>query len=551
MMDKKRLGASCAAVAALAALFAPGSAMAADTGIVLSAAQGQTLAGHSFTAYKIGDYVDKVSTPNGADIQSFSLKNASAANTQAWLASGIQSSGIAAANGYDEAGRIGLTKDAATLRKLANALAKAATKPNAAVSNKTSATGSLTLDVPDGLYLITDTNKDTLPMIVGTKMDGKNTAGATLGKLTVKGKSYNVDKKLVVNGKEQSSGSVAVGRTATYHITTTLPNIGNDGSAVSVHIVDNMVGQKFKSLDGVTVGGQLVDKNQVKVVGMDGNGGSMAPPTGMTGAASTPVARGEIGFNLDALCTSAYSNKQVVLTVTTTITATGDNNHVNKVTGYDQWHDPATNTTNRPTTPPTSQVQTKTGDLRLSKTDSRDNGLRLADAGFKIQDTGTGKWLKYDFASKAWSDAADEASATQFLTGDANLDGMLSNSEKSAGTRGDLRVSGLASGTYLIKETKAPAGYVSSTVGLPTLTAVLDAEKGTVTYKGEQLPNLTTVNGDAALVADVKSLTELPLTGGMWTAATALTIAAAFAGIAFAGVGASRRLRDQANAPLA
>ncbi|MCB4916913.1 hypothetical protein KZP16_09335 [Bifidobacterium pseudocatenulatum] len=266
-MDKKKLGASCAAVAALAALFAPGSAMAADTGIVLSAAQGQTLAGHSFTAYKIGDYIDKVNTSNGADIQSFSLKNASAANTQAWLASGIQSAKIAAANGYDEAGRIGLTKDAVTLRKLANALAKAATKPAAVVSNKTSSTGSLTLDVPDGLYLITDTNKDTLPMIVGTKMDGKNTVGATLGELTVKGKSYNVDKKLVVNGTEQSSGSVAVGRTATYHIKTTLPNIGNDASAVSVHIVDNMVGQKFKSLDSVTVGGAGVATSQVKSAG--------------------------------------------------------------------------------------------------------------------------------------------------------------------------------------------------------------------------------------------------------------------------------------------
>ena len=550
-MDKKKLGASCAAVAALAALFAPGSAMAANTGIVLSAAQGQTLAGHSFTAYRIGDYIDKVNTSNGADVQSFSLRTATAANTKAWLASGIQSANIATKNGYDEAGQIGLTKDAVTLRKLANALAAATTKPDAVVSNKTSAGTSLTLDVPDGLYLITDTNKDTLPMIVGTKMDGKDTAGARLGELTVKGKSYNVDKKLVVNGTEQSSGSVAVGRTATYHIKTTLPNIGNDASAVSVHIVDNMVGQKFKSLDSVTVDGAGVATNQVKLIGADGNGGSMAAPSNMTGAAPTPVAKGEIGFNLDALCTSAYSNKQVVLTVTTTITATGDNNHVNKVTGYDQWHDPSTNTTNRPTTPPTSQVQTKTGDLKLSKTDSQNANLRLSDAGFKIQNTNTGKWLKYDFASKAWSDAADEASATQFLTGDANLDGTLSASEKTADTKGDLKVSGLASGTYLIKETKAPAGYVSAAVGLPTLTAVLDAQKGTVTYTGKSLPNLTTTNGGGALVADVKSLTELPLTGGMWTAATALTIAAAFAGIAFAGAGAARRLRDQANAPLA
>ena len=550
-MDKKKLGASCAAVAALAALFVPGSAMAANTGIVLSAAQGQTLAGHSFTAYRIGDYIDKVYTSNGADVQSFSLRTATAANTKAWLASGIQSAKIATKNGYDEAGQIGLTKDAVTLRKLANALAAAATKPAAVVSNKTSAGTSLTLDVPDGLYLITDTNKDTLPMIVGTKMGGKDTAGARLGELTVKGKSYNVDKKLVVNGTEQSSGSVAVGRTATYHIKTTLPNIGNDASAVSVHIVDNMVGQKFKSLDSVTVGGAGVATSQVKLVGTDGNGGSMAAPSNMTGAAPTPVAKGEIGFNLDALCTSNYSNKQVILTVTTIITATGDNNHVNKVTGYDQWHDPSTNTTNRPPTPPTSQVQTKTGDLKLSKTDSQNANLRISDAGFKIQNTNTGKWLKYDFASKAWSDAADEASATQFLTGDANLDGTLSASEKTANTKGDLKVSGLASGTYLIKETKAPAGYVSAAVGLPTLTAVLDAQKGTVTYTGKSLPNLTTTNGNAALVADVKSLTELPLTGGAWTAATALTIAAAFVGIAFAGAGAARRLRDQANAPLA
>lgn len=546
-MDKKKLCASCAAVAALAALFVPGSAMAANTGIVLSAAQGQTLAGHSFTAYKIGDYSDIVTS--GSTVSGFNVANSS--GTQAWLKAALASAEIAVPTGYDEAGALAKTTDAASLRKAANALAAAATKPAAAVSDKTSAGASLTLDVPDGLYLITDTNKDTLPMIVGTKMGGKDTAGSILGRLTVKGKSYNVDKKLVVNGTEQSSGSVAVGRTATYHIKTTLPNIGNDASAVSVHIVDNMVGQKFKSLDSVTVGGASVPTSQVKLVGTDGNGGSMAAPSNMTGAVATPVAKGEIGFNLDALCTSAYSNKQVVLTVTTTITATGDNNHVNKVTGYDQWHDPSTNTTNRPTTPPTSQVQTKTGDLKLSKTDSQNTNLRISDAGFKIQNTGTGKWLKYDSASKAWSDADDEASATQFLTGDADLDGTLSSSEKTADTKGDLKVSGLASGTYLIKETKAPAGYVSAAVGLPTLTAVLDAQKGTVTYTGKSLPNLTTTNGDAALVANMKSLTELPLTGGMWTAATALTIAAAFAGIAFAGAGAARRLRDQANAPLA
>ena len=51
-MDKRKISAVCATVAALAALCVPGSAaFAADGTLALNAGDGSTLAGHSFTVY--------------------------------------------------------------------------------------------------------------------------------------------------------------------------------------------------------------------------------------------------------------------------------------------------------------------------------------------------------------------------------------------------------------------------------------------------------------------------------------------------------------------
>ena len=109
----------------------------------------------------------------------------------------------------------------------------------------------------------------------------------------------------------------------------------------------------------------------------------------------------------------------------------------------------------------------------------------------------------------------------------------MTAAEASASTKGDATFPGLASGTYEIRETTAPEGFVQAGLGLPSLTATLDAEKGTVTYKGADLPNLTTVEGGRAVVADMTSLTQLPTTGGVWGVVTAVAAMAAFAGLAF------------------
>ena len=536
--DIRRAPIALAAGAILAAsLAAP--AQAAQTGITLNAPTGAsgTLAGHSFTAYRIGGYADVV-TANGR-VSSFDVANADQGATKAWLAAALKKAGLTVKAGCDEAGTIAGTTDAATLRRVADALAAAASKPAATVADVagSSTLGHTVLNVPDGYYLVTDTNRDTLPMIVGTKIDGRDLSTGTLGQLAVKTRTFTLDKTLVhADGTESKTGSVRVGGTATYHIAFTMPYMV--GADASVRIVDRMTGQTFKDMVGATLDGRDV-KDQVGVVKAPA-AGPAAIPAKSPGLPATTLPAGSVGFNLDRLATAANGGKRVVITVRTTITSAADNHHVEAPTGHVAWKDLSTGTVYTPD-PPTSRADVYTGDLKVTKTSTADRTARIPDAGFKIRDKGTGKWLSW--SASGWSDAADQAHATEFHTGDADHDGKVTAAEASASTKGDATFPGLSSGTYEIRETTAPEGFVKSNLGLPSLTATLDAEKGTVTYQGADLPNLTTVEGGRAVVADMTSLTQLPTTGGVWGVITAVSVMAAFAGLAF-GVRRATRASD-------
>lgn len=531
--DIRRAPIALAAGAILAASLAV-PAQAAQTGITIIAPNGasDTLAGHSFTAYRIGGYADVV-TANGK-VTSFDVANADQGATKAWLAAALKKAGLATKAGCDEAGTIAGSTDAATLRRVADLLAASASKPAAAVSNQSGNTADLWLNVPDGYYLITDTNRDTLPMIVGTKVGGKDLSTGTLGQLTVKTRTFTLDKTLVhADGTESKTGSVRVGGTATYHIALTLPYMM--GADASVRVVDRMTGQTFKDMAGVTLDGRDVTGQVTKTVG------PAAIPAKSAGLPATTLPAGSVGFNLDRLATAANGGKRVVITVRTTITSAADNHHVEAPTGHVAWKDLSTGTVYTPD-PPTARADVYTGDLKVTKTSTADRTARIPDAGFKIRDKGTGKWLSWSAAS-GWSDAADQARATVFRTGDADMDGKVSAAEASASTKGDATFPGLSSGTYEIRETDPPEGFVKTSLGLPSLTATLDAEKGTVTYQGADLPNLTTVEGGRAVVADMTSLTQLPTTGGVWGVVTAVSVMAAFAGLAF-GVRRATRASD-------
>lgn len=515
-----------------ASLAAP--AQAAQTGIILETPKGasNTLAGHSFTAYRIGGYTDVIKA-NGR-VASFDVATADQGATKAWLAAALRKAGLTAKAGCDEACTIAGETDAATLRRVADLLATSASKPAATVSNVTGSGTRVTLNVPDGYYLVTDTNKDTLPMIVGTKVGGMDLSTGTLGQLTVKTRTFALDKTLVhADGTESKTGSVRVGSTATYHIAFTMPYMV--GADASVRIVDRMTGQTFKDMAGVTLDGRDVTGQVTKTVG------PVAIPAKSSGLPATTLPAGSVGFNLDRLATAANGGKRVVITVRATITSAANNHHVEAPTGHVAWRDLSTGTVYTPD-PPTARADVYTGDLKVAKTSAADRTARIPDAGFKIRDKGTGKWLSWSAAS-GWSDAADQARATVFRTGDADMDGKVSAAEASASTKGDATFPGLSSGTYEIRETDPPEGFVKTSLGLPSLTATLDAEKGTVTYQGADLPNLTTVEGGRAVVADMTSLTQLPTTGGVWGVVTAVSVMAAFAGLAF-GVRRATRASD-------
>lgn len=188
-MDKRKISAVCATVAALAALCVPGSAaFAADGTLTLNAGDGSTLAGHSFTVYKLANYTDVVK--DGANVKSVSAKHPDQA-TGDWIAAALKTNGVnysvdAGQNAAEQLLR--LKTDTDTLRKVANTLQSTAatSKVTAVKTAQTSNTQTLALTLPEGYYLVVDTEGS--PILVSTTIGGatKMSSGQTLGSTLVK-----------------------------------------------------------------------------------------------------------------------------------------------------------------------------------------------------------------------------------------------------------------------------------------------------------------------------------------------------------------------------
>lgn len=228
----KRLAAMCAAAASLSALGLAGTAMAVETpttadtataSITLNAAQGNTLAGHTFDFYRLGSYGDI--TANGdKDVKSLTVNKLDDASDK-WIAAANTKAGITDLQGFDAAGDLAhVGKDGeptgtvqGQLREAAKQLAASASASKIAAVKTVPGTGdTMTVsDLPNGLYLIVDS--DGVPMIVGTPVQGTKTLnGVTLGTLTVKSKTTTIDKK--VSRDRLNKGSFIDSKAATRRI---------------------------------------------------------------------------------------------------------------------------------------------------------------------------------------------------------------------------------------------------------------------------------------------------------------------------------------------
>lgn len=524
---------ACAIASMLAGLALAPSAMAADTTITLQGADGASLAGHTFNVYQIGTYTGVVL--KGNQISSLGIQGTTESN--AWaddaitIANGYDkdtSDDITKVGGYDAAGSIAaidMAKQAKQLSNIQAALNASSRKPAtvAGGADLTTQDATLNITVPEeGLYYITDSAGS--PIIIGTK-SGAGTAmsgapGRTLGVAVIKSKSVTTDKKVVVDrdGRQVSKQgdaadpvAVTVGDTVTHTIDVTVPN-----TAVKFKLADAPAGQEYvKGSLKVALSGTATDVTADTVI-YDGETqhGAKALPGDATLKKEdrTPadpditVPAGGWALNATKLITT-QGGKKITITYQSVVTkATAEKPSENSVSGTAIFKDGAhyTVVTNG------DKVDLKSYDFTLKKVSAADVNTLVDGAEFQIRRGD--KYLKLDTTTGEWSEAADQASATTFTTGDSNNDGKVDHKDNAA-QKGLIAFKGLGYGTYTVTETKEPAGYAS--YAKPSFTVTIDDAGTAIRFAGKDQPGLTTgIDNNTVQVKNITNLTQLPQTGG-------------------------------------
>lgn len=524
---------ACATASMLAGLALAPSAMAADTTITLQGADGASLAGHTFNVYQIGTYTGVVL--KGNQISSLGIQGTTESN--AWaddaitIANGYDkdtADDIGKVYGYDDAGSIAaidMAKQAKQLSNIQAALNASSRKPAtvAGGADLTTQDATLNITVPEeGLYYITDSAGS--PIIIGTK-SGAGTAmsgapGRTLGVAVIKSKSVTTDKKVVVDrdGRQVSKQgdaadpvAVTVGDTVTHTIDVTVPN-----TAVKFKLADAPAGQEYvKGSLKVALSGTATDVTADTVI-YDGETqhGAKALPGDATLKKEdrTPadpditVPAGGWALNATKLITT-QGGKKITITYQSVVTkATAEKPSENSVSGTAIFKDGAhyTVVTNG------DKVDLKSYDFTLKKVSAADVNTLVDGAEFQIQRGD--KYLKLDTTTGEWSEAADQASATTFTTGDSNNDGKVDHKDNAA-QKGLIAFKGLGYGTYTVTETKEPAGYAS--YAKPSFTVTIDDAGTAIRFAGKDQPGLTTgIDNNTVQVKNITNLTQLPQTGG-------------------------------------
>lgn len=524
---------ACATASMLAGLALAPSAMAADTTITLQGADGASLAGHTFDVYQIGTYTGVVL--KGNQISSLGIQGTTESN--AWaddaitIANGYDkdtSDDITKVGGYDAAGSIAaidMAKQAKQLSNIQAALNASSRKPAtvAGGADLTTQDATLNITVPkEGLYYITDSAGS--PIIIGTK-SGAGTAmsgapGRTLGVAVIKSKSVTTDKKVVVDrdGRQVSKQgdaadpvAVTVGDTVTHTIDVTVPN-----TAVKFKLADAPAGQEYvKGSLKVALSGTATDVTADTVIydGETQHGAKTLPgDTTLKKENGTPadpditVPAGGWALNATKLITT-QGGKKITITYQSVVTkATAEKPSENSVSGTAIFKDGAhyTVVTNG------DKVDLKSYDFTLKKVSAADVNTLVDGAEFQIQRGD--KYLKLDTTTGEWSEAADQASATTFTTGDSNNDGKVDHKDNAA-QKGLIAFKGLGYGTYTVTETKEPAGYAS--YAKPSFTVTIDDAGTAIRFAGKDQPGLTTgIDNNTVQVKNITNLTQLPQTGG-------------------------------------
>ena len=412
------------------------------------------------------------------------------------------------------------TFNAEQIRKFAEELAKTNPLPTAdgaglTVTAEQAGTAQPVAVDGEGWYLVTDTynGKAGTPAVVATTVNGldnlrivadaKTGQGGitTVGRFNAKNENPLTppSKTAKVGDVDVNGKTVNVGDTVDFTVSAAVP-----ASAANYDVYP------FTITDTASKGLKVAETNTFKVQ-VDGKDVDAALyKVEQTGSAA-------VGTTTTITFASAKSlaGKTIVVSYTGVVTK-------DALTGLDGSVDNKATITTNGGTSGEGKTESKTYGFQFKKIGVDNDANALAGAQFVVKKK-DGKFLKQDTESKAWSSVDDQTNATVFTSG---ADGLV-------------QFKGLAAGDYTVMETSASNGYAQN---FRVTFDVSIAENGTVTFKQDLLHQVTLPTDDQiATVKNVKSITQLPLTGAAGT--TLFTVVALL--VAGAGVTVAVKSRQR------
>lgn len=536
-MKLTKITAMVAAIATAAGLGAVAASSAnadvvtdGDKTITLNATSADQLTGHTFKVVKVASYDVYGTAPS----QSVTLKTEDGLKQD--IATYLNYTGtgdpLAWAQQQDKAKLDQSTASPwlgdGTTRGLADKLASKATEANTPAFGTDGKTAKFTLTSP-GLWLIVDqaaTGKSSkaLPILAGTPLTINNKEYSS-GSIDMKNQTASV-------GKTVTDQTVQAGQDASYKITTTVPNyVGYKVKGYQFTVSDKFdqnapLSYKTGTLTVKIDGQALTQGTDYTVTGFD--------PTSNTFTIDLSAYIKAQGFKGILAEDSKFTNDKLVgKTVTVeykaTVTgSTGDNGAANTPT-IKYPNDPSNNESKQEV--PGTPVKVFNFDYTLVKQD-KTTGDKLEGAKFAIKNA-DGKYLAYTLNADGdgkWS------------TLDAKPDADATSGVFTTGADGKVKFPALDEGKYTIEEIAAPNGYVNVGVSFSftikanlTGTGAGQIANPTYTIDADSLTSDRwglVSNGSTAevVVENVKSITQLPLTGGagtvLFTVVAALLIGA-------------------------
>ena len=503
--------------------------------ITLNATSADQLAGHTFKVVKVASYDVYGTAPN----QSVTLKTEDALKTD--IADYLKYTGngdpLAWAQQQDNAKLDQSTTSPwlgdGTTRNLADKLASKATTDITPTLSGDNKQATFTLTSP-GLWLIVDqaatgTSSKALPILAGTPLTINNDKVYSNGQIDMKNQTMSV-------GKTVTDQTVAAGQDASYKITTTVPNyVGYKVNGYQFTVSDKFdknapLSYKTGTLT-VKIGDDVLKAGtDYTVTGFD-----LSSKTFTIDLSAYIKAKG-FGTGTPAedskFTDAGLVGKTVTVEYKATVTGSTGNTGAANTPAISYPNDPSNNESKQEV--PGTPVKVFNFDYTLVKQD-KTTGDKLEGAKFAIKNA-NGKYLAYTLNADgdgAWS----TLDAKPGSTADGTDHGVFTT-----GANGKVTFRALDEGKYTIEEIAAPNGYVNPGVSFSftikanlTGTGAAQTAKPTYTIDADDLTSdrwglVSNGNTAEVVVENVKSITQLPLTGGagtvLFTVVAALLIGA-------------------------